>query len=109
EAGIAADRAGRCLRDDPAGTRRAGHRAHPAPRLAPPARRSYRLRRGEIARRAARDPAQRHARRGDEAAELIRRAYGIRCHVAAKSRSWLRSTSDTAQYAMPSCTQWTTL
>jgi hypothetical protein len=37
------------------------------------------------------------------------RTYGVRCHIAAKSRSWLRSTSDTAQNAMPSCTQCTTL
>ena len=41
--------------------------------------------------------------------EKIGVAYGVRCHVAAKSRSWLRSTSDTAQNAIPSCAQCTTL
>src|SRR6266536_407660 len=49
--------------DDPPGARRAGYRAHPAPRLAPAAGRGNCLGRGEAARCAARDPAQRHARR----------------------------------------------
>ena len=85
----AAGRAGRGVRDDPPRSRRARHRAHPAPRLAPPARRGDRVRRGDVARRAARDPAQCHARRRDEAAGLSVRLRPLRLRERGQAQRYI--------------------